>query len=232
MDDPTPSSARQDSESMNTKVSAETLYVCIEKVLLASQQKCRRFVETVDLQVVLKKCKAKEYRRVAGSIRLPHIPRRKFKVCVLGDADHCEEAEENQLDFLDLQSLKKWNKKNQPVKKLANKYRGLVASESVIKKFPRSIVSGLCKKGRFPTLLTHEESMMAKVEEVRATIKFKVKKVPFIGVPVGNVKMSPDMLAENISFAVNNIVPRLKRGWENVRSLRIKSTMGPSQKLY
>lgn len=234
MDNPTTSPVRQDSDyqSFNSKVSAETLYGCIEKVLLASQQKPRHFVETVDLQVALKKYNAKRDKRLEGSVRLPHKPLKKFQVCVLGDDDHCVEAKENELDCIDLASLKQLSKKTKPAKKLAKKYRGFMASESVINRIPRSLGPRLHRMRKFPTLLTHEDSMLAKLDEVRATIKFNVKKAPFIGVPVGNVKMSPDILAENINFAVDHIVPLLKRDWQNVRSLHIKSTMGPPQKLY
>lgn len=61
----------------------------------------------------------------------------------------------------------------------AKKYDAFLASESLIKQIPRLLGPGLNKAGKFPVLLTHQESMTAKVDEVKATIKFQMKKVHF-----------------------------------------------------
>lgn len=60
---------------------------------------------------------------------------------------------------------------------LAKKYDAFLASESLIKQIPRLLGPGLNKAGKFPSLLTHNESMMQKIDEVKATIKFQMKKV-------------------------------------------------------
>ena len=53
-----------------------------------------------------------------------------------------------------------------------------------------------------------------------------------LAVAVGHVEMSEDELAQNIFLAVNFLVSLLKKNWQNVRSLFVKSTMGPVQRLY
>ena len=59
----------------------------------------------------------------------------------------------------------------------AKSYDAFLASDSVIKQIPRLLGPGLNKAGKFPTLLTHNEKMVEKAEEVKATIKFQMKKV-------------------------------------------------------
>ena len=59
----------------------------------------------------------------------------------------------------------------------AKKYDAFLASDSLIKQIPRIVGPGLNKAGKFPTMLTHSESMMGKIDEVKATIKFQMKKV-------------------------------------------------------
>ena len=44
--------------------------------------------------------------------------------------------------------------------------------------------------------------------------------------------MTQDEWASNISLAINYLVSLLKKNWQNIRSLHIKSTMGPPQTLY
>ena len=53
-----------------------------------------------------------------------------------------------------------------------------------------------------------------------------------LAVAVGHVKMSEDELVSNIFMAVNFLVSLLKKNWQNVRSLNIKSTMGRPKRLY
>jgi len=47
----------------------------------------------------------------------------------------------------------------------------------LIKQIPRILGPGLNKAGKFPSLLTHNENLVAKVDEVKSTIKFQMKKV-------------------------------------------------------
>ena len=59
----------------------------------------------------------------------------------------------------------------------AKRYDAFLASDSLIKQIPRLLGPGLSKAGKFPTLVTHSESLVQKVDEVKATIRFQMKKV-------------------------------------------------------
>ncbi|CAN6884154.1 unnamed protein product [Brassica oleracea] len=118
-----------------------------------------------------------------------------MKICMLGDAQHVEEAEKMGLDYMDVESLKKLNKNKKLVKKLAKKYHAFLASESVIKQIPRLLGPGLNKAGKFPTLL---------------------KKVLCMGVAVGNLSMEEKQIFQNVQMSVNFLVSLLKKNWQNV----------------
>ena len=55
-----------------------------------------------------------------------------------------------------------------------------MASEALIKQIPRILGPGLNKAGKFPTVVTHSEPLATKVEEIRSTIKFQMKKVGLV----------------------------------------------------
>ncbi|TMW43239.1 hypothetical protein DOY81_011679, partial [Sarcophaga bullata] len=215
-----------------SKVSRDTLYESVSAVLDFSQKKKRGFLETVELQIGLKNYDPQKDKRFSGTVKLKHIPRPKMKVCVLGDQQHCDEAKANGVECMDAEALKKLNKNKKLVKKLAKSYDAFLASESLIKQIPRLLGPGLNKAGKFPGLLSHQESMMAKIEEVKSTIKFQMKKVLCLSVAVGHVDMKQDELVQNIHLSINFLVSLLKKNWQNVRSLHIKSSMGPPQRLY
>jgi len=67
---------------------------------------------------------------------------------------------------------------------------------------------------------------------MKSTVKFQLKKVLCMGVAVGNVAMSERELFLNIQMSVNFLVSLLKKNWQNVRTLYLKSTMGQPQRLY
>jgi len=201
-------------------------------VLQGAQDKKRNFVETVELQIALKNYDPQKDKRFSGTTKLQHIPRPKMKVCILGDASHCDEAKANGLPCMDVEALKKLNKDKKQVKKLAKKYDAFLASDSLIKQIPRLLGPGLSKAGKFPTLLPHTDNMVHKVNEVKATIRFQMKKVLCLAVAIGHVEMTEDELASNIHRAINFLVSLLKKNWQNVRALYVKSTMGKAHQLY
>merc|ERR1712073_2899 len=214
-----------------SKVSREILQECVAAVKAGSDEKKRKFLETVDLQIGLKNYDPQEDKRFSGTVKLKHIPRRKFKVCVLGDQAHIDEATSKELPCMSADDLKKLNKDKKKVKRLSKSYDAFLCSDTLIKQIPR-LGPGLNKAGKFPTMITHSDDLEQKVNDVKATIKFQMKKVLCLSVAVGNVDMTEEQLMENIRLAMNFLVSLLKKHWQNVKSLHIKSTMGKPQRLY
>ncbi|KAL2899436.1 60S ribosomal protein L10a [Bienertia sinuspersici] len=155
-----------------SKLQNEAVREAISSIVNDAKEKNRKFTETVELQIGLKNYDPQKDKRFSGSVKLPHIPRPKMKVCMLGDAQHVEEAERIGLEWMDVEALKKLNKNKKLVKKLAKKHHAFLASEAVIKQIPR-----LLGPGKFPTLVTHQEPLENKVNEAKATVKFQLKKV-------------------------------------------------------
>lgn len=162
---------------MISKVTKDALYEGVNQVLLNSKRNKRGFLETVELQIGLKNYDPQKDKRFSGTVKMKHIPRPRFRVCILGDQQHCDQAAANGIDSKDAEALKKLNKNKKLVKKLAKSYDAFLASESLIKQIPRLLGPGLNKAGKFPGLLSHQESMLQKIDEVKATIKFQMKKV-------------------------------------------------------
>merc|ERR1712170_194027 len=100
-----------------SKLSRETVNEAIAEVLKNSQEKKRKFTETVELQISLKNYDPQKDKRFSGTVKLRHIPRPKLKICVLGDQQHIDEAKANGIEHMDVDSLKKMNKDKKLVKK-------------------------------------------------------------------------------------------------------------------
>merc|ERR1711907_272002 len=190
------------------------------------------FLETIELQICLKDYDTQRDKRFAGTVKLPHVPRPRMKICILGDAAHCEQAQKVNMNFKSVEDLKKLNKNKKLVKKLAQQYDAFLASQVLIPQIPRLLGPGLNKAGKFPTLITHNDDIQEKVNNIRSQVKFQLKKVLCMGVAVGHVEMTPDELKANSLMSINFLVSLLKKNWNNVKTLHLKSTMGPVQRVY
>ena len=80
-------------------------------------------------------------------LRLKYVPRKKFRVCILGDQAHCDEAKSKDLPSMSADDLKKLNKDKKKVKNLAKSYDAFLCSDTLIKQIPRLLGPGLNKVG-------------------------------------------------------------------------------------
>ncbi|ORY80694.1 60S ribosomal protein I1-a [Leucosporidium creatinivorum] len=218
---------------MSSKISVSSVRGSIKELLEQSTgEKKRNFVETVELQIGLKNYDPQRDKRFSGTIKLPHLPRPRMSICILADAADIDRAKLIELEYMSVDDLKKLNKNKKLVKKLAKKYDAFLASDALIKQIPRLLGPGLSKAGKFPTPISHAEDLGNKVAEVRSTIKFQLKKVLCLGVAVGHVEMTDDQLVANTMLAINFLISLLKKNWQNVKSLHIKSSMGKPQRIF
>jgi len=212
-----------------SKISQEQLKTAVETLLGAKK---RKFVETVELQIGLKNYDPQKDKRFSGSYRLPAPCRNAIKVCVLGDDVHCDQARALKIDCKNVEDLKNMNKNKKIIKKMAQKYNAFLASDVIIKQIPRLLGPHLNKAGKFPALLPKSEKMEDKILNIQSTVKFQLKKVLCLGVAVGHVELPPAELQLNIQHTINFLVSLLKKGWQNIRTLYIKSSMGKPVRIY
>ncbi|RWW24136.1 hypothetical protein GW17_00011588, partial [Ensete ventricosum] len=187
----------------DSKLQSDVLREAISQVVGDSREKKRKFTETVELQIGLKNYDPQKDKRFSGSVKLPHIPRPKMKVCMLGDAQHVEEVKH--LGFY--------------VDRYTLMYVLLyVVSVLLYLTDLWSSSNLICYAGKFPTLVTHQESLESKVNETKAMVKFQLKKVLCMGVAVGNCAMEEKQIFQNVQLSVNFLVSLLKKNWQNVGS--------------
>jgi len=216
-----------------SKLNQDTLTNAIAEILKYSlETKKRKFTETVELQIGLKNYDPTRDKRFSGSVAVPYQTKPKLKVMIIGDQQHVDECAALKLEVIDVEGLKKFKKEKKLVKKWAQGYDAFIASDSLIRQIPRLLGPQLNKMGKFPSPVGHDTPIPDKIDELSRTVKFQMRKVLCLGVAVGNVTLSADHLQQNVTLSVNTLIGLLKKGWQNVRSLHLKSSMGPVQRIY
>lgn len=159
-----------------------------------------------------------------------------LQVCVIADAAHVDKCKAAGIDCIDADTLKKKidpaDKKGKELKKFAGKYKLFFISESLIKQLPKMGGPLLTKWGKFPTVIQTGDDVKSKIDEGLSSVKFQLKKVLCLGVAVANDTMTEEQIRTNINMSVNYLVSLLKKGWNNVKSLYIRTTMGKPIKLF
>ena len=195
-------------------------------------RKERKFRETIELQIGLKDYDPKKDKRFSGAIRLPTVTKDNIKICVIGDLGHCEEAQALGLSSIDMDGLKKFNKDAKVIKRWAKGFDLLLATDTLSRKIPRTCGPILNKIGMFPQVITHKEPLKDKIDEIKKSVKFQLKKVLCMSVAIGHEELTREEITINLAMSVNFLVSLLKKGWNNVKSLTVKTTMGKPYKLY
>lgn len=218
-----------------SKISSETLNEAVAALLKAANvEKKRVFTETIELQFGLKNYDPNKEKRFNASVVLPHIPRNKFTVCVIGTENDVAASKAVGGGGMSQDDLKLLNKEKKKVKKLANSYNAFLASASLIRTIPRLLGPGLSKAGKFPSVINTNDSVAEKIEEQKASVKFqlKSKKSLCLAVAVANVDMTPQQIQENIVLAINFFVSLLPKNWQQVKRIHLHATQGKPYKIF
>lgn len=128
--------------------------------------------------------------------------------------------------------MKAFNKDKTKIKKYFKKYDVLLASDSVSKQITKLLGNVLVKLNKFPIAMAEGEKLAEKINEVRYTVKFQSKKASCLGTAIGKSDQSEDQIRQNLTMSINFLVSLLKKGWQNIGTLHIKTTMSKSIKLF
>ena len=213
-----------------SKISNEQIKKSIEDAL--ANRKQRKFVETLELQIMLRDYDPEKEKRFNSSTTLNSNCRSHLKVCVIGTIKHLEEAKALGIEGINKDDLKKFNNEAKLIKKWARKFDVLLVSESVNKDVTKSIGRYITSIGKLPVTIGERENVQEKINEMMRTIRFRVKKFPWLAQGFGVDTIGVEELRHNLTKAVNFLVSLLPKGWQNIKSLHVKTTMGQAQRLY
>jgi len=224
------------------KINQEALLEYVREILKEAAERNearkenRKFVETIEMQIGLKGFDPARDKRINASCLLPLAPKLSYRFCLLGNEQQCAEAAEIDLPFKTVDELKTFKRNKKMVKKMAKQYDMFLASSTMIRQVPRLLGPTLNKVGKFPLPITPQESVETKVEELKRTLKgslkFKVGMPMAMAFPVGNCTHSEEEIIKNLNHLLNYLATQFKKGWQNVKRVHIKSTMGSSKRVY
>lgn len=118
------------------------------------------------------------------------------------------------------------------VKKWARKYDVILVSDSLKLKFIKMVGKQVNSVGQQPSFILENENVESKVQELLKTVRFRIKKGPWLATAIATDNLSVDEIRQNILRSINFLISLLPKGWQNIKSLTVKTTMGQPSKLF
>ena len=193
----------------------------------------RKFSESVDITINLKNIDmAQPKNRIDETILLPHGIGEKIGICVIGKGDIVTQAKDAKVDLIiGPEEVERLGGAPREARRVASTYRYFLAEMAVMPQVGRFLGPRLGPRGRMPMPIAGGQDIRPIVERLRNSVKIRTKDKTVFSTKVGSTAMKPEQVAENIEAIVKRIEAVLDQGPLNVRSVFVKTTMGPAVRL-
>ncbi|ASJ10156.1 50S ribosomal protein L1 [Thermococcus sp. P6] len=198
-----------------------------------TRAKPRNFTQTVEMAVNLRDIDLKRpENRFKLEVVLPNGRGKEPKIAVIADGAVAEAAKRLGLDVISGEELEELAKNPRQARKLAKNYDFFIAAAPLMPKIGKYLGRYLGPRNKMPQVvpptMTNIEPI---VERLKRTVRIQLKNNPVVHAPIGTENMEDEKLAENAEAVLNAVLSKLERGENQVKSVYVKTTMGPAVKI-
>jgi large subunit ribosomal protein L1 len=193
----------------------------------------RKFQESVDITINLRNIDmAQPKNRIDETMLLPNGTGRTEKIAVLGKGDITTQAKEAGVDLIiGSEEIERLGGEPREARKIAGEYRFFLAETAVMPLVGRWLGPRLGPRGKMPMPIPPGMDIRPIVERLRKSVKFRTRDKKTFHVKVGTTGMDAELIAENTDAVLRRVESVLENGAMNVRSVYVKTTMGPAHRV-
>ena len=202
----------------------------IEAVKEAKEQsKPRNFTESVDIIINVRDLDVKKpENRFSEEVVLPKGRGKQVKLGVIADGELIVQAKEAGVALvINKTDLEELGKDRKQAKKVANSVDFFIAQADMMPLVGRFLGPVLGPRNKMPKPVPASIKLAPLLDRFQNTIKVGIKQQPSIQVIIGTQDMSDEDLAENIETVLTVLDRQLDKGRNQIKSMFIKTTMGP-----
>jgi len=192
----------------------------------------RKFVESVDISFTIKDVDLKNpNNRIKEEVRLPSGRGRELKIAMFAAGEAATKAKAAGIDVITPQEIEELGGKKGKAKKVANSYDFFLSEVPHMGLIGRYLGVVLGPRGKMPRPVppTLDPSIIA--AGLKSTVIIKSGDKMTFHAAIGTAKQTQEELSANAMEIYNRVISKLERGIGNIRSLYIKTTMGPAQRI-
>ena len=189
----------------------------------------RKFVESLDIAFTIKDVDLKNpNNRIQEEIRLPSGRGKELKIAMFAASDAAQKAKAAGIHVIDPSEIEELGKNKGGAKKLANSFDYFLSEVPHMGLIGRYLGVVLGPRGKMPRPVPPTLDPAIIANGLQSTVVVKSGDKMTFQISFGTVAQSEDELYANAMEVYNRVISRLERGVGNIRTLYIKTTMGPS----
>ena len=185
------------------------------------QSKPRNFTESIDIIINIRDLDVKRpENRFNEEVTLPKGRGKEVIIVQAKDAG---------LDLvINKTDLEELGKDRKAAKKVANSVDFFIAQADMMPLVGRFLGPILGPRNKMPKPVPASIKLDPLLQRLQSTVKVGVKQQPSIQIVVGSQDMSEDDIAENVETVLTVLDRNLEKGRSQIKSMFIKTTMGPT----
>ena len=192
----------------------------------------RKFVESVDISFTIKDVDLKNpNNRIKEEVRLPSGRGKEMKIAMFAAGEAATKAKSAGITVFTPQEIEDFGYKKGKAKKMANSFDFFLSEVPHMGLVGRYLGVVLGPRGKMPRPVppTLDPSIIA--TGLQSTVVVKSGDKMTFHAAIGTAKQSQEELSANAMEIYNRVISKLERGIGNIRSLYIKTSMGPAQNI-
>lgn len=202
----------------------------VEAVKKAKEEsKPRNFTQSIDVVINIKDLDVKKpENRFDEEVFLPNGRGKGIKIAVIADGELAISAKDAGADLvITKEELQEMGKDRKQAKKMANEYTFFVAQADMMPQVGRFLGPVLGPRKKMPKPVPATVKPDPILERLSNTVKVRIKDQPVIQAIVGSQDMDDELIADNVEAVLGVLDRNLEKGRNQIKSMYIKTTMGP-----
>jgi len=180
--------------------------------------KKRNFSQSYDLVISIRNIDLKKpENRFSKEVFLPHGRGKEIEVGIISDSIPNAVLDKGALNSID----------KKKIREITSKYEFFVCEAPLMPLVGKVLGRYLAPKGRMPKMLPPGRDHKPVIEELKKSVRIRVRDSPTIQVAVGTEKMPPEQIKENVRKVVDELKKTLP-GKATIKDAYIKLTMTPA----
>ncbi len=202
----------------------------IEDALVTDRK--RNFVESVEVAINLRDVDLQNpQKRINAEVALPHGRGRPARVAVFAQGEMAVISKKVVDTVISPEQIDDLSENKREAKKLADNFDFFVAETGLMATIGKSLGVVFGPRGKMPRPIPPQADIERIIKSLTNLVPVRSKDRPTFHVPIGNVSMPQEQLAENLETIIKRVESSLDRGSDNIASIWVKTTMGKAVKL-
>ena len=192
----------------------------------------RKFVESLNIAFTIKDVDLKNpNNRIQEEIRLPSGRGKELKIAMFAASDAAQKAKAAGIHVIDPSEIEELGKNKGTAKKLANSYDFFLSEVPHMGLIGRYLGVVLGPRGKMPRPVPPVLDPAVIANGLKSTTIIKSRDKVTFQASFGTRAQSHEELLKNAMEVYNRVTSKLERGIGNIRSLYIKTSMGPATRI-